>query len=79
MSATDDFIKRMEKVLPETVFTNDLIKVGIFNNAQAASYSRRAHTGPDFFRCGKKVFYSKEAVIEWLKACKQDGKDITNT
>jgi len=78
MSGADEFIKKMEKSLPDPVFTNDLIDVGIFNNAQAASYSRRAHTGPDYFRAGRKVFYSKEAVLEWLRACKNGGEDIKN-
>lgn len=78
MSAADEFIRKMEKTLPDPVFTHDLITAGIYNNAQAASYSRRAHTGPDFFRSGRKVFYTKESVIEWLKSCKNGGETTKN-
>jgi hypothetical protein len=79
MSAADEFIKRLEKSLPDPVFTHDLINVGIYNNAQAASYGRKVRTGPEFFRAGRKVFYSKESVIEWLKACKNGGEGVETT
>lgn len=76
MNGNNEFIKKIEETLPNTVRTVDLIKAGIYTNPASASYHRRTHGGPDYFRNGKKIFYSKESIIQWLKACSNQNDEV---
>ena len=69
MTACEDFIRRVNQVLPELATTKDLIDIGIFNNDQAAAAARRKNNGPEFFRLNERVIrYPREGIINFLKS-----------
>ena len=67
MSACDDFILKMEKTLPDIVETHELVKVGVYTSLQSAYHARRTKNCPDYFCMGRRVFYPKSGIIEWLR------------
>ena len=71
MTACDDYISKVEQMLPDLATTKDLIKAGIYRSDQAASAARRKGQAPSFFRFNKRVvIYPKQGVIEFLKRAK---------
>jgi hypothetical protein len=78
MTACDDFIEKISKALPDPALPADLVSVGLYPSVQCAYYARTVHNSPEYFSIGKKVFYPKQAVLEWLKACKRDDGTFTN-
>jgi len=71
MSACDDFIQKIDRVLPEMATTRDLIKAGIFRSDQGAAAARKAGNCPEFFRFNNKVIlYPKSGVLEFLRKAK---------
>ena len=72
MTACDDFILKMENTLPDIVDTHDLVKLGLYRSIQSAYHSRLKHKSPAYFAVGKRIFYPKAAVLDWLKENKGD-------
>lgn len=70
MRACDDFILKMEQMLPDIVETHEMVKIGLYPSIQSAYHSRKNRNSPDYFCVGRRVFYPKEGVIQWLKAHK---------
>ena len=69
MSECENYIEKLEKLLPDMVRTKDLIALGIFDSNQAAFASRRNKTGPEFFQMNKRVVkYPKKSVIDYMKS-----------
>jgi hypothetical protein len=75
MTGCDDFIAKIEKNLPDPIMTFELVEIGIFRSIQSAYYARKNNKGPVYFEVGKKVFYPKAGVIEWLKECRRDDQN----
>lgn len=76
MSACDDFILKMEKTLPDIVETHELVKVGVYPSLQSAYHARKSKNSPDYFSIGRRVFYPKSGIIEWLRMHK--GNESTS-
>lgn len=68
----DEFIEKMERILPEICETSDLIAVGIFRSIQSAFYARDHGDTPDYFQLVRRIVYPKKAVIKWLKEKKHE-------
>jgi len=76
MGACDDFIKKIEKTLPDLCTVKDLIKVGFYKSPQAARSARIANCSPPYFKLGeKKIIFPKEGIIRWLKKGKNASWD----
>lgn len=75
MSVCDDFIKKMERALPEVCTVRDLIRVGLYKSAQAARMERLVNSSPSYLRLGSRILYPKDGVIKWLRKGKKEGFD----
>lgn len=72
MSACEEYIAHLEKILPEMCRTKDLVKAGIFQTDNGASLARQRGDTPEFFRINARVvLYPKKGVIEFLKSKKE--------
>jgi|BogFormECP03_OM2_1039629.scaffolds.fasta_scaffold00001_59 hypothetical protein len=75
MSSNDEFIQKLDQIWPEILETDDLVKVGLYPSMQAAYYSRKLGRAPEYFEVGKRIFYAKTAVLNWLRSAKRNEKD----
>ena len=75
MSACDDYIENIEKMLPESCTVQDLIKVRIFTTAGMAYQARVSKDGPPYFQLGnrRKIIYPRNGIIQWLKERKHES------
>ena len=75
MSACDDFIQKIESMLPECCTVQDLIKAKIFSTTGMAYQARLSKDGPPYFQLGnrKKIIYPRDGIIQWLKERKHES------
>lgn len=74
MSACDEYILKLNRLLPENCRVQDLVQRGLFSSAQTARLGRLTGDTPSYFKLGGRVVYPKEAVIEWLENRKHEGR-----
>jgi hypothetical protein len=75
MSSCDQFIERAKRELPDLCTTSDLVKMGIFKSAQAASYARKKGMSSDYFKLPTGlVVHPKQGIIELLENAKHSAK-----
>lgn len=79
MTPCDEFIEKIERTLPEFSLTRDLVKLGLYSSVQCAYYARKTQNAPAYFEVGKKIFYPKTAIIQWLKESKRNEKNFENS
>lgn len=72
MTASDDYIMMIKRLLPDKCTSRDLIKVGLFNSPPHLRGCILRGEGPSYFFIGKRYFFTRDAVIEWLKECKHE-------
>lgn len=66
-SACHDYIAKLEKALPELASTSDLVKAGIYRNAQAAYTARRRKDCPAYMDLPcRGIVYPRKGVCEYL-------------
>lgn len=80
MSACDDYIEKIEKLLPESCTVQDLVRVKIFNTPGMAYQARIHKDGPPYFQLGnrKKIIYPRDGIIQWLKERKHESGQKTD-
>ena len=61
-------IKDILKSFPEFLTTYHLVQLGIFKSSDAAYLARRRGYSPKFLKIGRKIFYPKTTVIEFLES-----------
>lgn len=72
MTACNDFIKKLETTLPDQCSVNDLLRIGLYTSAQSARHARQAGDSPAYFQIRRRIFYPKQAVIDWLHLQKHE-------
>jgi len=73
MTACDEFISMIERMLPEHCSVKDLVKEGIFLSPQCEFHARKVGHTPSYFKLGRRIMYPRNAVIEWLKEQKYEN------
>ncbi len=64
----DKFLDQINSMLPRLASVKDLLRIGIYRNAQGAALARRKKKCPLWFRLpGQGIVYPRESVIEFLK------------
>lgn len=64
-----DFITYLSETLPELCRVKDLVKIGLYRNAQSAYCARRTGEGPKFFHIPHTgIVYPREEVIRFFKS-----------
>lgn len=78
MNSCDDFIAKLDKLLPEICTIHDLIRTGIVSHRNTMEQYRKKNLGPPFLRISeRKIFYPKNGVLKWLKESSYAGSEKT--
>lgn len=76
MKAIEDFIKIIEKTLPEMITARNLVEIGLYNSPQAAYQARIKDCGPPYVIMPKhRVIYPRCGVIEFMRGLEQSVKN----
>ena len=66
-------MKQLLEALPEILETHHLIEIGLYNSIDAAYSARVRGKSPDYIQIGRKVLYTKQAIIKFLEANTYSG------
>lgn len=61
--------------MPEFLTSNDLVSLGLFRDPDAAYIARRHGWSPDYVKIGRKIFYPKLRVIEFISSRLKNGAE----
>lgn len=59
--------------LPELLETSHLVQIGLYPSIEMAYLARKTGQSPDYFRMGRKYFYPKAKVIEFISSRLKNG------
>jgi hypothetical protein len=59
--------------MPEFLSSHDLISLGLFHNPNAVCSARSRGFSPDYIKVGRKIFYPKSRLVEWIMSRMQNG------
>lgn len=79
MNACEEFLKYLDDKLPDLCRNDDLVEIGLFNHRQNIDQFRYQHKGPPFFKIGKRIFYPKLGILQWLKDNSHEGYQKMHT
>lgn len=54
------------QTLPEFLSSDDLVQLGLWPTTSAVYFARIRGNGPDFIKIGRKIFYPKTSVIDFV-------------
>jgi hypothetical protein len=56
------------EAMPELLSTNDLKSLGLYRSLNATYLARRHGHSPDYIKVGRKIFYPKAGVINFIQS-----------
>ena len=64
--------------MPEFLSSLDLVSLGLFRNPDATYLARLRGNSPDYIKVGRRIFYPKSRVIEFIASRIQNGSTPKN-
>jgi hypothetical protein len=69
----DEFIISKFDTMPEFLTSYDLINLGLFSNQNGTYLARSQGRSPSYIKIGRRIFYPKSCLIEWVKSHMHNG------
>ena len=71
-------IDNIKKNYPDLLKDKHLVKLGLYSKQEAIYRARRDGTSPDYLKVGRKIFYQKSVLIDFIEKNSRDGSIPAN-
>ena len=71
----NDDLAKMFSSFPDMLTTDDLVKIGLFEDSNKAYLARYRGNSPDYIKINRKIFYLKSSVISFLELHSRKGNE----